>query len=107
MQFWRSGGFPPENYDDWTAGCEALATLPQLQLLKVDMVILAQRLRSEIGVDLESVIFILRTLKQVKARQFTVEINFEIPESVKDAIGKVPFDMIHRKRPYGVESFSV
>jgi hypothetical protein len=107
MQFWMNCSLPPENYLHWKAGCEALATLQRLHLLKIDMIVWNQQDRNLVGIDNDSLLFIFKLLKQVKAQTFQIELNLELPDAVHEALGDVPFELSLHQRPYDWNAFRI
>jgi len=51
-------------------------------------------------VDHGDLLCIFHTLMRVKAREFEVELNFDLPLRVKERLGDVPFEIVLQKRPY-------
>ncbi|KAF1836065.1 hypothetical protein BDW02DRAFT_596730 [Decorospora gaudefroyi] len=98
---YKRKSFPPENYRDWEDGCRALAGLPRLHLFQVDMVIWDEKQYFEPSagiVEDEALVFILVALKLINARKFTVELNIELLDNVKTALGPVPFEILRHNK---------
>jgi hypothetical protein len=100
---------PPENYTDWKEACAALATLDLLQLVTIDMVIWNWydriRKRNTGFVGPESFIAILQPLKAIKAREMEVELNVQVPESIKEMLKPIDYRIVQRNRQYNFHVF--
>lgn len=105
---WNRGIFPPESCDHWQKCCRALASLSNLHLLWIDMIIWDQiKLHDTDSVDQKSLLLILGGLKSVRALKFQVELNITISDQTSDILGSVPFQILHRERPYDWEAFLI
>jgi hypothetical protein len=100
MARWMNCSLPPENYNQWQTACEALCTLKSLHLLKIDMVVWNQQDHNSNGVSHEALVFIFKALEKVHAQTFQIELNMELPDSVKEAIGGLHFEISLKERPY-------
>jgi hypothetical protein len=48
---------------------------------------------------------ILQPLKRVKALDFKIEMNIELPEEVRETVGPFDFSIAHTQRPFNAEVF--
>ena len=100
------GSVQPENYDHWEHGCRSLTSLTNLHLLYIDMIVWDQFHYYETdAVDQQSLLFILSALKPIRAQTFQVELNMPLSDQTKTSLGPVPFEILHQKRPYDMETF--
>jgi hypothetical protein len=95
--------FPPDNIDPWTECCEALAGLSRLRYLHFDIIARngTRDPHSRLELFIEMLfIAILRPLKAMKAKDFQVELNVDVPQSIKNSLGVTPFILHTKERPY-------
>jgi hypothetical protein len=106
MQRFQDCSLPPENYNHWRAACDALRTLADLHSLKIDMTVWNYtRGHDSRPSDHESLMSIFEALVKIKARFFVVELNIELPTSVRHALGGLPFEIADQERPYSWDIF--
>jgi hypothetical protein len=105
-QFHMNGSLPPENYQHWNTACEALRTLRKLHSLKIEMVIWNHdRGHDSKPVHHDSLVFIFGALMELKAHSFVVELNMELPVSIRTALGDLPFTITVQERSYDWNTF--
>jgi hypothetical protein len=106
MQHFQDCSLPPENYNHWRAACDALRTLTDLHTLKIDMTVWNYtRGNDSKPPHHESVMSIFEPLVKIKARSFVLELNIELPPSVRHALGELPFEIVNLERPYNWDIF--
>lgn len=100
-------GYPPENLTSWSEGCLALRELKGLHMLRFDIIIRANGDRKNpAAVDLDSIVAVLKPLKDLKAMVFEVEMTFNVPEAARIMIGETNFTLLVKDRPYNTRVFS-
>ena len=98
----------PEDYIDWKDTCAALETLTSLRGLEIEIVVWNQgRHHDDLSADRESLMTIFSALMHIKAAKFTIELNIELPQSVKDALGLTPFKLTYIARSFDHSTFIV
>jgi len=110
MKHWmdKRGSFPRENYQDWVDGCRTLATLDDLRTLQVEITIRDQCQSFEANaetVEEAALVWILNSLKLIRAVTFRVTLNIDLPPTVVIALGDVPFQMTHHGKKYDHGNF--
>ena len=87
---------PPEDWDKWIEGCKALTDLPNLRKIYLDITMLHKcdyGFERRSHVDDDSFLRLLLPLKDIRASNFTVELNWALRETVMDALGPVKFEV--------------
>lgn len=92
--FWKF----PDDRRKWPAACAVLASLQQLQYLRVTVVITCQPDRHGHPTNPRILYEILESLKAVSACEFVVEVT-ELLESIRESLGTTPFRMVEREPP--------
>jgi hypothetical protein len=104
----KRGSFPKENYLDWEDGCRDLATLTELRLLRIEINVwdyLEYYDPAEGAVEDQALLFILNSLKPVRAQTFQVGFNFGLPSPIIEALGAVPFQILPHEKLYDRKTF--
>ncbi|KAH7413562.1 hypothetical protein DE146DRAFT_239 [Phaeosphaeria sp. MPI-PUGE-AT-0046c] len=102
---------PPENYANWKAACETVASLRSLRCFTVDMVIKnwydgkSWMANATKGVETEAFMSILSPINSIKVNEMVVEMNVEIPDDVVKMLGPLNFKVEQRHRPYNSRLF--
>lgn len=93
--------FPPDNYQQWSDACEALADLRGLLSFHLEIIVWDMYGNGSIELmDEDSLVSILAPLNRITAPRFEVEMNFAIPETVQRRIGTTSFTIVVRQRPW-------
>jgi hypothetical protein len=103
------GALPKENYQDWSDGCHTLASLPNLNVLRIEIMVMHQHKlhNSATGsIEQEAAVFVLGALKKVTAQEFFVEINLELSHMTVHTLGHVPFTLSRHTKSYDWKNFS-
>ncbi|KAH7413559.1 hypothetical protein DE146DRAFT_199 [Phaeosphaeria sp. MPI-PUGE-AT-0046c] len=96
----------PENYNSWRHACAVLQTLTHLHSLEIGMVIWNQlRHHDSTPADHDSLLAIFGALMDIKAVKFEIELNIELPTSVKAVLGTTPFTITIHERSFDWETF--
>lgn len=97
---------PPENYNAWINACLTIGTLQNLQQVTIDMTIWNyHNYRTTNVIEHDDFICILQPLRSIEAPLFEVELNVEVPEPVRTALGLGTFSYQKRDRPYNSKVF--
>ncbi|KAH7110364.1 hypothetical protein B0J11DRAFT_448272 [Dendryphion nanum] len=94
---------PPEKWEKWSQGCKALAELPNLHKVYFDLILRNARdfgFEEWTYVDDNFFLQVLLPLKDIKASNFLVELNWTLRETVKDALGPINFEVNLSSKPY-------
>lgn len=98
---------PMKNYEAWERGFHCLHTL-SLRSLRFNLIVSGQR---TLGVSDEAahegLLAIPRSIKDIKAQLFEVEMNTEFPHFVESALGRVNLASSIRAGPYNEEVFPI
>ncbi|KAF2855527.1 hypothetical protein T440DRAFT_550918 [Plenodomus tracheiphilus IPT5] len=93
--------FPPESYRDWEKSCKALAQVRDLRSLRIDLIIWDNDRRSTPdALDEDSLFAIFRPLCAMNPRVFEIEINCQLSKTIRAVLGKTPFTLAVKERPY-------
>ncbi|KAH7079683.1 hypothetical protein FB567DRAFT_449800 [Paraphoma chrysanthemicola] len=93
---------PPEDYDKWDKACYALSTIKSLRCLTIDMTIWnLHDWKTENTVDRDALSRILVPLGSIHAKKFEVELNVEVPDSLRAVLGQSEFTIKQSHRPFG------
>lgn len=102
---------PPENYTNWKAACEAVGNLKSLHSFTVDMIIKnwyddkPPMENATKGIEKKAFIAILVPINCINAIEVVVEMNVEIPESVRSMLEPLHYRIEWQHRPYNVRLF--
>ncbi|KAH7071449.1 hypothetical protein BKA63DRAFT_419611 [Paraphoma chrysanthemicola] len=97
---------PPENYSDWERACTMIGTLSGLRILTIDMTIWNYYdYRTTNTMEDKALISILNPLKALQISFIEVELNIELPQTVKLVLEPFDFDVVQRHRPYNARVF--
>jgi hypothetical protein len=101
------GNYPPERYLYWTDGCRSLASLTNLQSLRIDMIIWDVMYfdPGDGAAEHQALVEFLSALKSVEARIFQVMLNRDLPEPVMKALGYIPYQILRHSSPHDDTTF--
>jgi hypothetical protein len=97
---------PPENYDAWEQACSIIGTLRCLQKLTIDFTIWNYfDWQTTNTIAQQDVLYILEPLKNIKANIIELELNAQVPESIRAVLEPLNFDIREVQRRYNGELF--
>ncbi|KAH7079686.1 hypothetical protein FB567DRAFT_449814 [Paraphoma chrysanthemicola] len=97
---------PPEYYSAWERACTLIGTLSGLRILNIDMTIWNYYdYRTTNTMEDKALMSILSPLRVLQINSLQVELNIELPHTVKLALEPYNFDVVQRHRPYNARVF--
>ncbi|KAH7071448.1 hypothetical protein BKA63DRAFT_73044 [Paraphoma chrysanthemicola] len=92
---------PRLEYDDWNKACTVISTLPALAIFSVNLTVWSSKTRRPVmSVSKEDLLAIFGPLQQLDVREFKVESNLHVEDSLADLLGPLSFRMVQRDRSY-------
>ncbi|KAH7123539.1 hypothetical protein B0J11DRAFT_487741 [Dendryphion nanum] len=93
--------YPPEVWSLWYQSCEAIAELPNLRKLNIDIIIWHDwNFENTASMDVDSLVSALKPLSFIKASHFTVELNWALGDAVISALGAINYTISVSTKPY-------
>ena len=100
--------FPPDNYKQWSEGCQAQEDLRGLHSLRLEIIVWdTHDQKDAAAVEDDSLVSILEPLNRVTAPLFEVEMNLAIPKTVQKRLGTLAFMVVVKQRPYNTIVFPI
>ena len=86
--------YPPDDASKWPKACSVLASMNNLERLHITVALPARRdgVYGNNSFD-DSLIFILESLKPIRARRFVLNITAHVPDYVLERVGSLPCEI--------------
>lgn len=90
----------PDDRRQWPAACQILASLPNLQCVRITIVLMCQYYRHRHPNESNATLLceLLQPLNGIHAADYIVEIT-EYIETVRERLGPTPFRLVEREKP--------
>ncbi|KAF2867469.1 hypothetical protein BDV95DRAFT_180536 [Massariosphaeria phaeospora] len=102
---WAEDRWPPEGQESWEDCCKQLEDLPHLQSLRLDITFQHYDKPPVPQLTDTTAINALKPLKDIKAKLFEVELNFEPSQELWNRLGHVNFTVVVKQREQNTEVF--
>lgn len=100
---------PGENYYEWERGCHILGYLLELRVVRFEITFMHKHQLHDsdpLVIDQEPVIFVLGACKLIRAQEFLVELNLELPHTTIQRLSGIPFTILRHSKQYDWKTFS-